>query len=127
MGVNELICVRTGLPLPRGVHGPTVLVLLQVNFAMSEDTTLADLLQLNLHNFEDEVHGIVDKAIKESGMEKVTGAQFRPCIAEIPALMWLCAVGTCVPAPRGWSPHAVRYHGARSLEETFLLLPFHRT
>jgi len=38
---------------------------------MSKDTTLADLLQLNLHKFEDEVRGIVDKAVKESGMEKV--------------------------------------------------------
>lgn len=38
---------------------------------MSEDTTLADLLQLNLHKYEDEVRNIVDKAVKESGMEKV--------------------------------------------------------
>ena len=39
---------------------------------MDEDTTLADLLKLNLHNFEDEVRGIVDKAVKEMGMEKVS-------------------------------------------------------
>lgn len=64
-------------------------VLLQVNFTMSEDTTLADLLQLNLHKFEDEVRGIVDKALKESGMEKVNGAWFPPCFAESPALLWL--------------------------------------
>lgn len=38
---------------------------------MSDETTLADLLQLNLHRFEDEVRNIVDKAVKESGMEKV--------------------------------------------------------
>ena len=38
---------------------------------MSDDTTLSDLLSLNLHNFEDEVHGIVDKACKEMGMEKL--------------------------------------------------------
>uniref|UniRef100_A0A674GE64 Dynein axonemal heavy chain 17 n=1 Tax=Taeniopygia guttata TaxID=59729 RepID=A0A674GE64_TAEGU len=38
------------------------------------DTTLADLLQLNLHKFEEEVRGIVDKATKESGMEKVLNA-----------------------------------------------------
>ena len=37
---------------------------------MSEDTNLADLLALNLHNFEDEVRNIVDKASKEQGMEK---------------------------------------------------------
>uniref|UniRef100_A0A8C3EQ44 Dynein axonemal heavy chain 17 n=1 Tax=Corvus moneduloides TaxID=1196302 RepID=A0A8C3EQ44_CORMO len=38
------------------------------------DTTLADLLQLNLHKFEEEVRGIVDKATKEAGMEKVLNA-----------------------------------------------------
>lgn len=38
---------------------------------MDESTTLADLISLNLHEFEDEVHGIVDKAIKEMSMEKV--------------------------------------------------------
>uniref|UniRef100_A0A4W6G4C0 Dynein axonemal heavy chain 17 n=1 Tax=Lates calcarifer TaxID=8187 RepID=A0A4W6G4C0_LATCA len=50
-----------------------------------QETTLADLLQLNLHCFEDEVRGIVDKAVKEMGMEKVlselnstwTGMQFQ--------------------------------------------------
>uniref|UniRef100_A0A2K6DCQ0 Dynein axonemal heavy chain 17 n=1 Tax=Macaca nemestrina TaxID=9545 RepID=A0A2K6DCQ0_MACNE len=45
-----------------------------VKFKMSEETTLADLLQLNLHNYEDEVRNIVDKAVKESGMEKVLKA-----------------------------------------------------
>ena len=40
---------------------------------MSEETNLNDLLQLNLHNFEDEVRGIVDKASKELNMEKVLG------------------------------------------------------
>ena len=38
---------------------------------MNDSTTLADLLALKLHNFEDEVRGIVDKAVKEMGMEKV--------------------------------------------------------
>lgn len=38
---------------------------------MDDSTTLADLLLLNLHNFEDEVRGIVDKAVKEMSMEKV--------------------------------------------------------
>lgn len=42
-----------------------------VRFTMDKDTTLAHLLQLQLHNFEDEVRGIVDKAIKEMGMEKI--------------------------------------------------------
>lgn len=45
---------------------------LQVKFEMSDETTLADLLQLNLHKYEDEVRNIVDKAVKESGMEKVS-------------------------------------------------------
>jgi len=42
-----------------------------VTFVMDEETKLADLLALNLHNFEDEVRGIVDKATKELSMEKV--------------------------------------------------------
>ena len=37
---------------------------------MSDETNLADLLALNLHNFEDEVRNIVDKASKELSMEK---------------------------------------------------------
>ena len=43
----------------------------QVKFVMDEQTTLADLLALNLHDFEDEVKNIVDKAVKEMSMEKV--------------------------------------------------------
>jgi dynein heavy chain len=38
---------------------------------MDASTTLADLLSLNLHEFEDEVRNIVDKAVKEMSMEKV--------------------------------------------------------
>ncbi len=38
---------------------------------MNDETSLADLLALNLHEYEDEVRGIVDKATKELGMEKV--------------------------------------------------------
>ena len=45
--------------------------ILQVRFQMDDDTTLSDLLALNLHDFEDEVLGIVDKAVKEMSMEKV--------------------------------------------------------
>ena len=40
---------------------------------MSDETSLNDLLQLNLHNFEDEVRGIVEKANRELGMEKILG------------------------------------------------------
>ncbi len=38
---------------------------------MDEGTTLADLLTLNLHEYEEEVRNIVDKAVKEMSMEKV--------------------------------------------------------
>ncbi|XP_038597832.1 LOW QUALITY PROTEIN: dynein heavy chain 17, axonemal [Tachyglossus aculeatus] len=61
-------------PAIRDRHWQQLMQATQVRFEMSEHTTLADLLQLNLHNFEDEVRGIVDKAVKESGMEKVLKA-----------------------------------------------------
>lgn len=38
---------------------------------MDETTTLAELLALNLHECEDEVKNIVDKAVKEMSMEKI--------------------------------------------------------
>lgn len=38
---------------------------------MTDTTTLADLLELQLHKFEDEVKNIVDKSVKEMAMEKV--------------------------------------------------------
>lgn len=38
---------------------------------MDHTTTLADLLLLNLHECEDEVKNIVDKAVKEMSMEKI--------------------------------------------------------
>ncbi|GAB6022905.1 Dynein heavy chain 9, axonemal [Chamberlinius hualienensis] len=41
-----------------------------VEFQMNSKTTLADLLALNLHNYEDEVRGIVDRAVKEMSTEK---------------------------------------------------------
>ena len=50
---------------------------LQVKFTMDEGTTLADLLSLNLHEFEDEVRNIVDKAVKEMSMEKVSTRTLR--------------------------------------------------
>ncbi|KAF6202116.1 hypothetical protein GE061_004514 [Apolygus lucorum] len=42
-----------------------------VEFVMDSNTTLADLLALNLHECEDEVKNIVDKAVKEMSMEKM--------------------------------------------------------
>ncbi|XP_049491313.1 dynein axonemal heavy chain 9-like [Panthera uncia] len=41
-----------------------------VSFAVDEGTTLADLLRLQLHHFEDEVRSIADKAVKEMGTEE---------------------------------------------------------
>lgn len=38
---------------------------------MDYNTTLADLLELNLHECEEEVKNIVDKAVKEMSMEKI--------------------------------------------------------
>lgn len=38
---------------------------------MDENTTLGDLLELQLHRVEEEVKNIVDKAVKEMGIEKV--------------------------------------------------------
>ncbi|XP_077184230.1 dynein axonemal heavy chain 17 isoform X3 [Paroedura picta] len=61
-------------PAIRDRHWKELMQATQVNFVMSEETTLADLLQLNLHKYEDEVRSIVDKAVKESGMEKVLKA-----------------------------------------------------
>ena len=55
----------------RDRHWQQLVTATRVKFCMSEDTTLADLLALNLHNFEDEVHNIVDKAIKEMAMERM--------------------------------------------------------
>lgn len=49
---------------------------------MSEETNLADLLALNLHNFEDEVRNIVDKATKELSMEKTLKVSFEQLIVQ---------------------------------------------
>jgi dynein heavy chain len=40
-------------------------------FVMDDKTTLADLLALNLHEYEEEVKNIVDQGVKEMSMEKV--------------------------------------------------------
>uniref|UniRef100_A0AAQ5YU21 Dynein axonemal heavy chain 17 n=1 Tax=Amphiprion ocellaris TaxID=80972 RepID=A0AAQ5YU21_AMPOC len=58
-------------PAIRARHWHQLMAATGVRFTMDQETTLADLLQLNLHCFEEEVRGIVDKAVKEMGMEKV--------------------------------------------------------
>lgn len=52
----------------------------QVKFSINEATTLADLLALQLHQMEEDVRSIVDKAVKELGTEKVLslGCFFSP-------------------------------------------------
>lgn len=47
-----------------------IVISLQVKFNITDDTTLADLLALNLHKYEEEVKTIVDKSVKEAAMEK---------------------------------------------------------
>lgn len=58
-------------PAIRERHWRQLMQITGVSFIMDENTTLAQLLQLQLHHFEDEVQGIVDKAVKEMGMEKI--------------------------------------------------------
>ncbi|XP_009072064.1 PREDICTED: dynein heavy chain 9, axonemal-like, partial [Acanthisitta chloris] len=58
-------------PAIRERHWNQLMQVMGVRFVMDSDTTLADLLKLNLHKFEAEVHGIVDKAVREMSMEKV--------------------------------------------------------
>ncbi|XP_058415682.1 dynein axonemal heavy chain 9 [Diceros bicornis minor] len=58
-------------PAIRERHWRQLMQATGVSFTMDEGTTLAQLLQLQLHNFEDEVRDIVDKAVKEMGMEKI--------------------------------------------------------
>ncbi|NWR90162.1 DYH9 protein, partial [Furnarius figulus] len=58
-------------PAIRERHWNQLMHVTGVRFVMDSDTTLADLLKLNLHKFEGEVHGIVDKAVREMSMEKV--------------------------------------------------------
>ena len=41
-----------------------------MKFVRTDSTTLADLIDLHLHEFEEEVKTIVDKSVKEMAMEK---------------------------------------------------------
>nr|CAB3238531.1 dynein beta chain, ciliary-like [Phallusia mammillata] len=58
-------------PAIRDRHWQQLMNATGVRFEMGDDTTLADLLALQLHRVEDEVKNIVDKAKKEMGIEKV--------------------------------------------------------
>ncbi|XP_043958392.1 dynein heavy chain 9, axonemal isoform X2 [Gambusia affinis] len=58
-------------PAIRPRHWHQLMAATGVHFTIDQETSLADLLQLNLHCFEEKVREIVDKAVKEMGMEKV--------------------------------------------------------
>ncbi|XP_014206492.1 dynein beta chain, ciliary [Copidosoma floridanum] len=57
-------------PAIRERHWLQLMKSTKVRFVMNDSTTLADLLELNLHDCEEEVKNIVDKAVKEMSMEK---------------------------------------------------------
>ncbi|XP_035728185.1 dynein beta chain, ciliary-like [Vespa mandarinia] len=57
-------------PAIRERHWNQLMNSTKVRFVMDESTKLADLLELNLHECEEEVKNIVDKAVKEMSMEK---------------------------------------------------------
>ncbi|KAF4519850.1 hypothetical protein B566_EDAN005192, partial [Ephemera danica] len=58
-------------PAIRERHWQQLMTTTKVRFVMDMSTTLADLLALNLHECEEEVKNIVDKAVKEMSMEKI--------------------------------------------------------
>ncbi|TMW50187.1 hypothetical protein DOY81_004746 [Sarcophaga bullata] len=58
-------------PAIRERHWNQLMNSTKVKFIMDHETTLAELLGLNLHECEEEVKNIVDKAVKEMSMEKI--------------------------------------------------------
>ncbi|XP_047526088.1 dynein beta chain, ciliary-like isoform X1 [Pieris napi] len=57
-------------PAIKDRHWVELMMATKVKFNIDDDTTLADLLALNLHKYEEEVKTIVDKSVKEAAMEK---------------------------------------------------------
>ncbi|XP_075982942.1 dynein beta chain, ciliary-like [Anticarsia gemmatalis] len=57
-------------PAIKDRHWLELMMATKVKFHIDDDTTLADLLALNLHKYEEEVKTIVDKSVKEAAMEK---------------------------------------------------------
>nr|XP_033702632.1 dynein heavy chain 9, axonemal isoform X2 [Tursiops truncatus] len=82
-------------PAMRARHWRQLMQATGVTFTMDEGTTLAHLLQLQLHHFEDEVQGIVDRAVKEMGMEKV--------LKELQTT-WVCMEFQFEPHPQTYVP-----------------------
>lgn len=58
-------------PAIRDRHWQELMRTTQVKFSMDDSTTLKDLIDLNLHEYEEEVKNIVDKSVKEMAMEKM--------------------------------------------------------
>ncbi|XP_034410206.1 dynein heavy chain 11, axonemal [Cyclopterus lumpus] len=58
-------------PAIRDRHWVLLIRTKQMDFTVTDSTTLEDLLTLQLHLLEDEVCNIVDKAVKEMAIEKV--------------------------------------------------------
>ncbi|KAI9536522.1 hypothetical protein NQZ68_032317 [Dissostichus eleginoides] len=52
-------------------HWVQLIRITQMDFTVTDSTTLGDLLALQLHLLEDEVRNIVDKAVKEMAIEKI--------------------------------------------------------
>ncbi|XP_026835009.1 dynein beta chain, ciliary isoform X2 [Drosophila erecta] len=57
-------------PAIRDRHWIELMQTTKVKFSMDDSTTLKDLIDLNLHEYEEEVKNIVDKSVKEMAMEK---------------------------------------------------------
>ncbi|MED6234546.1 hypothetical protein ATANTOWER_026276 [Ataeniobius toweri] len=72
---NLLISLRAVSQLQslaiRERHWVQLIRTIKVDFTVTDTTTLGDLLDLQLHLFEDEVSNIVDKAVKEMAIEKI--------------------------------------------------------
>ena len=72
---NMLTCLRAigelQNPAIQDRHWEQLVQETKVKFIMTDETCLSDLLSLNLHKYEDEVHNLVDKACKELQMEKM--------------------------------------------------------
>ncbi|XP_054847065.1 dynein axonemal heavy chain 11 [Eublepharis macularius] len=58
-------------PAMRDRHWYQLMGAIGVQFSINKHTTLAELLALKLHKFEDDIRSVVDKAVKELGTEKI--------------------------------------------------------
>lgn len=58
-------------PSIRDRHWAELVNTTHVKIEIDDKTTLSNLVELNLHNFEEDIKEIVEKSVKESAMEKV--------------------------------------------------------